>query len=219
MDTAFNRAVEGIGHILGKPLGEDDSVIVNGAGELSSGVFDRLRAREWLNCWDIAAALEMTDRPVFVQLGLSVPLHTKGANGKATPNSNPFGRWRKKIDDYMRSDMNDLGRPQVFICPLNINADHFTLLEINEQTKMIYHYDSMASYGIINHKTKSTLVRRVVEVRGFDRPVDVANLPQAEFKDLGFGYTEAVSSLLKTPPRTDPASSLLPSRKTGGVAV
>ncbi|KAG4438626.1 hypothetical protein IFR05_005870 [Cadophora sp. M221] len=72
--------------------------------------------------------------------------------------------------------MNDLERPQVFICPLNINANHFTLLKINEQTKIIYHYDSMATHGIIHRKTKSTFVRRVVE---------------AEFKDLGFGYTEA----------------------------
>jgi len=64
--------------------------------------------------------------------------------------------------------MNDLERPQVFICPLNINANHSTLLEINEQTKMIYHYNSM--------RRKSTLVQRVVK---------------AEFKDLGFGYTEA----------------------------
>ncbi|KAL5318079.1 hypothetical protein ACEPPN_015183 [Leptodophora sp. 'Broadleaf-Isolate-01'] len=169
LDTALDRVIEGVSHVLGKhPLGENDSVIVNGAVELSGGVFDRLRSREWLNCWDIAAALEMTDRPVLVHLGLSIPLHRKDANGEVTLISNPFGRWRKEIDSYMHRDMNDLKRPQVFICPLNINANHFTLLEINEQTKMIYHYNSM--------RTKSTLVRRVVE---------------AEFKDLGFGYTEA----------------------------
>ncbi len=168
LDTSINATVEGIGHVLGKHLlNEDDSVIVNSAGELSCGVFDRLRSREWLNCWDIAAALEMTDRPVFVQLGISIPLHTKNANGQVTSISNPFGRWRKEIDNCMRRDINNLERPQIFICPLNTNANHFTLLEINEQTKMIYHYDSMATNGIISRKTKSTLVRRVVEVRGF----------------------------------------------------
>jgi len=52
----------------------------------------------------------------------------------------------------------------VYICPLNVNANHFTLLEINEQTKMIYHYDSKASHGVIHRKTKSNPVRRVVEV-------------------------------------------------------
>jgi len=70
LDTAINRVVERISHDLDKhTLSDDDSMIVNGAVELSCGVFDRLRSREWLHCWDIAAALEMTDRPVFVKLG------------------------------------------------------------------------------------------------------------------------------------------------------
>jgi hypothetical protein len=141
--------------------------MVNGTAELSCGMFGRLRCREWLNCWDIAAALEMTDRPVFVRPGLSVPLHKKDANGEVTPLSNPLRRWRKKIDDYR----NDLEDPQVYICPLNVNANHFTLLEINEQTKMIYHYDSMANHGVIHRKTKSTPVRRVVEVSGFGQTI------------------------------------------------
>jgi hypothetical protein len=109
----------------------------------------------------------MTDRPVFVRLGLSVPLHKKDANGEVAPLSNPLRRWRKKIDDYR----NDLEDPQVYICPLNVNANHFTLLEINEQTKMIYHYDSMANHGVIHRKTKSTPVRRVVEVSGFGQTI------------------------------------------------
>lgn len=191
MDTAVARVVEEIGHVIGKhTLGDEDSIIVNGAVELSCGVFDRLRSREWLNFSDIAAALEMTDRPVFVRLGLSVPLHKKDANGEVTPLSNPLRRWRKRIDDYK----NDLEGPQVYICPLNVNANHFTLLEINEQTKMIYHYDSMANHGVIHRKTKSTLVRRVVEVSGFGRQFKSgANPPQEEFKYLSFGYIEAVS--------------------------
>ncbi|KAH8757116.1 hypothetical protein BGZ57DRAFT_908733 [Hyaloscypha finlandica] len=66
--------------------------MVNSAAELSCGMFDRLRSRAWLNCWDIAAALEMTNRPVFVRLGLSVPLHKKDTNGEVTPLSNPLRR-------------------------------------------------------------------------------------------------------------------------------
>ena len=170
MNTALDRVVEGVSHVLGKhPLGENDFVVVNGAVELSGGFFYRLRSREWLNDWDIAAALEMTDRPVLVHLGVSIPLHRKDANGGITLISTPLGRWRKEIDNFMRRDMNDLERPRMFICPLNINANHFTLLEINEQTKMIYHYDSLAAHGVIHRKTKSTLVRRVVEVRGFEQ--------------------------------------------------
>jgi hypothetical protein len=166
--TAIESVVEGIGHVLGKhPLVEDDSVVINGSVELAYGMFDRLRSREWLNCWDIAAALEMTDRPAFVQLGLSIPLHDVDAKGDVTTILNPFRRWRTKIDDYRWKAKDDLESLQVYICPLNINNNHFTMLEINEQTKMIYHYDSMASHGIIHRKTNSTLVRRVVEVRDF----------------------------------------------------
>lgn len=141
--------------------------MVNGSVELSCGIFDRLRSREWLNCWDIAAALELTDRPAFVRLGLSIPLYKKDTNGKVSPLLNPLPRWRKKIDDYRRLGKSDLEGTQVYICPLNVNANHFTLLEINEQTKMINHYDSMASPGIIHHRTKITPVKRVVMVGGF----------------------------------------------------
>ena len=169
LDIAINRTIEGISHVLEKrSLSEDDAVTVNGGAELSYGIFDKLRSKKWLNCWDIAAAPEMIDRPAFVQLGPSIPLHKKDANGEVTPLSNPLYRWRKKIDEYKCEGKNDLEGPQVYICPLNVNANHFTLLEINEQTKMIYHYDSMASNGIIHRKTKSTAIRRMVEVRGSD---------------------------------------------------
>jgi hypothetical protein len=50
-----------------------------------------------------------------------------------------------------------------------------------------------------------------------DRFKDGADPPQAEFKDLGFGYTKAVSTHLKTPPRTKPTATLLLSRETDGV--
>ncbi len=47
LDTAVNRVVEGIGHILGKyTLSDDDSLIVNGVAELSCSVFDRLYSKE-----------------------------------------------------------------------------------------------------------------------------------------------------------------------------
>jgi hypothetical protein len=106
----------------------------------------------------------MTDRPVFAKLGLSVPLHKKGTNGEIIPHLNPLRGWRKTIDDYRRDSKNDLDGPLVYFCPLNVNTNHFTLLEINKQTKMIYLYDSIASHRIICRKTKSTPVRRVVEV-------------------------------------------------------
>ncbi|CAM6002786.1 unnamed protein product [Sphagnum balticum] len=89
--VVIENVVEGIGHVLGKhPLFKDDSVVINGSAELTYGMFDRLRSQAWLNNWDIAAALEITNRPEFVQLGLSIPLHKADANGDVTPILNPF---------------------------------------------------------------------------------------------------------------------------------
>jgi hypothetical protein len=129
-------------------------------------MLDRLRSRDWLKCWDIAAALEMKDKPAFVQLGLSIPLHEVDADGEVTPVSNPFRRWRTTIDDYRRKAANGLEGSQLYLCPLNINNNHFTLLEINEQTKMICHYNSIAATRLLHRKTKSSFVKTAVEVRG-----------------------------------------------------
>ena len=109
----------------------------------------RLRSRQWLKSWDIGAALQMADKPVVVELSLSIPLHEEDANGNVTPISNPFRRWRLKIDEFRCKGKENLEGLRVYICPLNVNANHFTLLEINEQTKMIYHYDSWAGNRII----------------------------------------------------------------------
>ena len=53
----------------------------------------------------------MTDRLVFVHLGFSIPLHKKGVNGKVTSISNPFGRYKKEFNEYIRRNINDLARP------------------------------------------------------------------------------------------------------------
>ncbi|KAH8910547.1 hypothetical protein BR93DRAFT_955660 [Coniochaeta sp. PMI_546] len=54
--------------------------------------------------------------------------------------------------------------------------NHYTLLEINEQLGMIYHYNSMVTRSTIRGRPRRTRVREMVE---------------AEFKGLGFGYEEA----------------------------
>ena len=172
LDTAVNQVLKGIGHILSKHmLGNDNSIIINSIVKLLYSMFDRLCSQEQLNCQDIAAVLEMTNRLVFVRLGLSILLYKKDANSKVTPLSNPLCCQKKKIDNYKCKGKNDLKGLQVYICLLNVNANHFTLLKINKQTKMIYHYDSIASYKIIYYKIKSTLVRRVAEVSGFGQTI------------------------------------------------
>jgi hypothetical protein len=50
----------------------------------------------------------MTDRPVFVRLGLSVSLYKKDTNSKVISLLNLLRRWRKKIDNYRYKDKNDL---------------------------------------------------------------------------------------------------------------
>jgi hypothetical protein len=71
-------------------LGNNDIIIINNIIEFSYSVFDRLRSREWLNCWDITATLEITDRPVFMRLGLSVLFYKKDKNSGVMPVSNPL---------------------------------------------------------------------------------------------------------------------------------
>ena len=55
--------------------------------------------------------------------------------------------------------------PSYIFCPLNINGNHFTLLEINERESVIYHYDSKADQGIIDGRAKQTRVGNIIEVR------------------------------------------------------
>jgi hypothetical protein len=79
-------------------------------------VLNRLRSREWLKFWDIAAALKMADRPMCLKLGLSILLYKKSPNGEVTPISNPLRRWRKTIDDYKRECKNDSEGLLVYFC-------------------------------------------------------------------------------------------------------
>jgi hypothetical protein len=144
-------------------LNDEDCILINGMTELYCGMFDRLRSRAWLNCWDIAVALDMAERPSYVRLGLSIPLHKTEKAGEITPISDPLRGWRKKIDVDKLKVKNHFG-PQIYICPLSVNVNHFSLLEINERTNTISHYDSMASHRIAQRKTKTSLVRQTVEV-------------------------------------------------------
>jgi hypothetical protein len=166
LETSTTRVTNEIGQMLDKnDLNDEDCVWINGTTELYCGIFNRLRSKEWLNCWDIAVALEMTDRPAFVRLGLSIPLHKTEKTGEITLISNPLRGWRMKIDNDKHEAKNHSEPPHIYICPLNVTTNHFSLLEINVQSKMIYHYDSLATHGIVQRKTKRSLVRRTVEVR------------------------------------------------------
>jgi hypothetical protein len=92
LSSSIDGVLEGIAHALGKQsLAKNDHVIVNRI-ELEYRMLDRLRSRDWLKYWDIAAALEIKDKPVFVQLGLSILLYEVDTDREAIPVSNPFCR-------------------------------------------------------------------------------------------------------------------------------
>jgi hypothetical protein len=76
----------------------------------------------------------------------------------------PFTRWRNKIESW-RKELGKRGESirLVYLCPLNSNCNHFTVLEINEQDEKIYHYDSNAPKGVIDD-TRSTRVGKLVQV-------------------------------------------------------
>lgn len=135
--------------------------MVGDAVELPLKSLDRLRPGLWLDLWLIAAAMELTDKPSWVRYGLSIPLDGN-KNGKIIPHTKPFGLWRRRIDEHRGEGNGDVR--QIYFCPVNINMNHFTLLEINEQLRMIYHYDSMASDDIIRGEAGSARVRETVEV-------------------------------------------------------
>lgn len=158
------RSIKDINHFREEgSIRIDDPITINGTINISQGMIDTLHHKDWLISWDIAAALGVIDRPTSVNLSLSIALHEEGREGDITPVTDPFYRWRKTVENYHRKDKTD--RPRICICPLNLNTNHFTLLEVNEETKMIYHYNSTAGSGVIGRKTKSTLVRREVQVK------------------------------------------------------
>jgi hypothetical protein len=106
---------------------------------------------------------------------LVVGCHSEGRNsnvksswgkGKKKRIPTSLSGWRKKIESFKREaqDENSAAVPLVYFCPLNLNDNHFTLLDINEQNKKIYHYDSMADEGVIDRTLQLTRVHKLVQV-------------------------------------------------------
>ncbi|GAB1310661.1 hypothetical protein MFIFM68171_00871 [Madurella fahalii] len=182
LDADVDRLAGKARELLGKQeFGEYDCIMINGAVDFPCDSLHRLRPGRWLDMWSISAVMEMTDKHRSVRYGLSVDLD-EVKEGGVVPKQRPLCLWREKVDQYREKAA---GIPLIYLCPLNLNANHFTLLEINEQAKMIYHYDSMANRRIIQRKTKNIRVRQVVK---------------DEFGYLGFGERQAC------PQQTDSSS-------------
>jgi hypothetical protein len=115
----------------------------------------------------------MSDKSYFVKCGHSIPFNAPfGRTGGMRYAPRPLAGWRKAIEAQKQYGQNIL----VHFRPLNINSNHFTLLEINEREKVIYHYDSKAEL-IVDGRIKTQVGKKVEE----------------EFGHLGFEYIEAVS--------------------------
>ncbi len=149
-------------------LKPDDNVTVDCGVGIFCNTFNTLRQGKWLDNWMIMAGIQMSDKPFFVRYGQNVPLDEFESFGRSGTRrvSRPLARWRKTMESFSSQAQiqHGPGTLLVYFCPLNRNTNHFTLLEINEQERRIYHYDSMADKGVIDGKVKQTRVGKIVQV-------------------------------------------------------
>ncbi|KAF7502222.1 hypothetical protein GJ744_006435 [Endocarpon pusillum] len=169
LDAAVDGLVKEVSsRVLGKrKLEDNDSVAVNNGVELSCNIFHRLRQGEWFDAWTIMAAMQISDKPLFVRHGYSVPLDELGRNGRMRSVKTPLAGWARtmiKLHNEAKEVFENTTR-LVYFCPLNHKNEHFTLLEINEQEEVMRHYDSRADQGVIDGTMKLTRVGRLVKVR------------------------------------------------------
>jgi hypothetical protein len=155
LNAAVDQLINNIStNVLGKrELEGNDIVAIGDSKELDCDIFGKLRRGEWFDAWVIYAGMTMSDKPSFVRYDYSISLEEAGKNRRMKPIHKPLRNWRKKIDRWhseIRSQSNGEEILQVYFCPLNHNNNHFSLLEINEIERTIYHYDSMASDNVIN---------------------------------------------------------------------
>jgi Ulp1 protease family, C-terminal catalytic domain len=169
LNTAVDQLVEHIStSVLGKRKFESSDIVAIGdSKELNCSIFEKLRGGEWFDAWTIFAGMTMSDKSPFVKYDYSIPLEESGRNGRMKAIKKPLRRWREKIDIW-RSEAQSTEEDilQVYFCPLNHNNNHFSLLEINELERKIYHYDSMAADNVINRTIAfgNTKVGRLIQV-------------------------------------------------------
>jgi hypothetical protein len=175
LDTPVDSLIADVSSkIFGKPvLEKGDSVMVDGRVEISCDTFNKLRRGEWLDNWMVFAGIQMSDKPYFVKCGHSIPFNEPfGRTGGMQHAPRPLARWRRTIEAQEQYGQNIL----VHLCPLNVNSNHFTLLEINEREKGIYHYDSKAE-GVVDGRIKTQVGKKVeVRIGSYYCDINIANV-------------------------------------------
>jgi hypothetical protein len=160
-------------HILGKKITQTDDVTIKGI-DFPCYMLEQLHSDEWIGTNLIHACLTMSDKMSIVRFGQCVSLDIVDAV-RSKPHRKPFQQWAKNIREWKKFST----VPLVYFCPLIHNGIHFSLLEINELDKKIYHYDSITPRHVIAGDA--------------DNPTRVCEAALSEFGDLKFVYEEAVS--------------------------
>ena len=134
-------------HAAGRELSIPGLGLFFNADELAG-----LRAGSWLNVNVILACLHLSERLPWVKIGFSIPTHRDGGALQRRPfegAATKVRQWRKHSSE-----------PMVFLFILFLRNNHFSLLEINERRKVIYHYDSiMESTGKDDHHEISNTIQ------------------------------------------------------------
>ncbi len=112
--------------------------------------------------------MKLSDKPSFMRYDYSVSLDSfkHDQNDKKRHISRPLTSWREKVKSFQSEISNQLEKRIHLVClvSLNLNNNHFTLLEINEIEERIYHYNSITSKNIINDTDELSHVSKIVQV-------------------------------------------------------
>ncbi|QGA17621.1 hypothetical protein EYB26_005296 [Talaromyces marneffei] len=186
LERAFNQLTSQVStQVFNKrSLDYHDTFIINDNLKRPAPILSSLRPGQWLDCWVLQVAMEISDRPTSVRFCESIPVNDIKRHDRIKPLKKPFEAWVKEIAELRKKAESGLESctSLIFYAPICHTHSHFTLLEINDGEKVIRHYDSLAKPTTING-TKKTRFAALVE---------------DEFGHLGYKYIE-----MPTPQQSD----------------
>jgi len=113
-------------------------VVVGADFHFPTSSLTRLEGTTWLDDNVILACLHLSDKLPYVRVGFCIPMHQQARANVPMPR--PFERAGKKVSDWRNTSAHE---NLVSLFPLLQHGNHFSLLEINEKERCIYHYDSL----------------------------------------------------------------------------
>lgn len=149
MDQLMDRIRE----LLGKEFTDADDITISGK-DFPCRMFRQLYAGDWFGTELIDACLTMSDKLPFMRFSFCIQL-----DHGTRPLKAPFQVWGERVNEW-RSKAN--GQRLAYLSPLIHNGNHFSLLEINEIERKIFHYDSLASQNSTSTAEPSKLQQAVL---------------------------------------------------------